>query len=79
MSDYAFACVKSNVNVNVNGVWVTVKPTDVRFAADPVVLAHRALFSDTPTNVQRTPGWEPPEVEQATAAPGERRASRRAD
>jgi hypothetical protein len=79
MSDYAFACIQSNVNVNVRGVWVTVKPSDVRHATDPVVLTHPALFSDVPTNVQRFPGWNPADVEQATAAPGERRIARSAN
>jgi hypothetical protein len=62
----------------VNGHPLTVKINETRYSSDPVVLAHPALFSDDPVVIARYPGWQP-DVEQATAAPGERRASRRAD
>ena len=43
----------------------------------PLVLAYPDLFSTTPTDVHPR-NWESP-VKQATAAPGEKRATRRAD
>lgn len=45
-------------------------------AEHPLVLHYPDLFSDEPPDVFPH-GWEP-EVEQATAAPGEKRATRRA-
>lgn len=39
---------------------------------DPVVKKHRTLFG--PVVVRRSPGYQPP-VEQATAAPGEKRGA----
>lgn len=52
-------------------------------AAHPIVAAHPDLFSDEPPEILPR-GWEPPsttepKVEQATKAPGEKRATRRAD
>jgi hypothetical protein len=51
-------------------------------ADDPVVLAQPSLFSDDPRwglNYSAEPaGWGEPPVEQATAAPGEKRNTRRA-
>lgn len=45
-------------------------------ADDPVVLAHPELFSDSPLRVRTsTRGFV--DVEQATAAPGEKRTTRR--
>jgi hypothetical protein len=45
-------------------------------ANHPLVLAHPDAFSDDPPVVFPR-GWDPP-VEQASAAPGEKRATRRA-
>jgi hypothetical protein len=44
---------------------------------DPVVVAHPHLFSKDDPDLTRLTGWEAP-VEQMTAAPGEKRATRRA-
>lgn len=50
-------------------------------ADDPVVLDHPEAFSTDPRfglHFSRTPdGWDDPLVEQATAAPGEQRTTRR--
>ena len=60
------------------GRGVSVAKGDVFHASDPLVHAHPELFSRTPPTVRSTPGWSPPaDVEQATAAPGERRTVKR--
>jgi hypothetical protein len=66
-----------NVSTRVNGLPITIRRGECRYADDPVVLAHPDLFTDQPLLVTRFPGWEP-DVEQATAAPGEKRSTRRA-
>lgn len=71
---YVYA--RAAVICRVNGHPVTVKLGETRHADDPVVLAHPDVFSDEPIIVTRYPGWEP-DVEQATAAPGEKRSVRR--
>lgn len=51
-------------------------------ANDPLVTAHPDLFSTDPASglmYSRTPAVEEPAVEQATAAPGERRTVRRTE
>ena len=58
-------------------------PTSVQrgsawYADCPLVLAHPDLFSTTPTDVHPR-GWVADRVEQATAAPGEKRTTKRAD
>jgi hypothetical protein len=81
MSRYVFA-VCENVSCRVDGQPVTVKRGETRHADDPVVKAYPDFFSDTPVIVARFPGWQPAadrEVEQATAAPGEKRRARRGD
>jgi hypothetical protein len=62
--------------------WVGVHPNRVRLtkgdtwhADHPLVLAYPEAFSDEPTAMHPR-GWDPP-VEQASAAPGEKRATRR--
>ena len=45
-------------------------------AHDPIVLANPSMFQPTPVLVARSDGFTP-EVEQATAAPGERRSAKR--
>ena len=60
-------------------------PTEVRVGqkwhADyPLVIAHPEVFGDDPAGEALPRGWVPSvEVEQATAAPGEKRATRRDD
>jgi hypothetical protein len=44
----------------------------------PMVVEHPDLFSPDPPEVHPR-GWKPAPVEQATAAPGEKRTVRRAD
>ncbi len=56
-----------------NGQTINLKPGDCWAADDPVVLQHPGLFQDEPI-----PRRSVPVVEQATAAPGERRNTRRA-
>ncbi len=46
------------------------------YADCPLVEDHPDLFSSTPPEILPR-GWKPAEVEQATAAPGEKRATRR--
>jgi hypothetical protein len=62
---------KYPTSVHVNEPW---------YADHPLVLSHPDLFGDAPSLVFPR-GWTPPEapVEQASAAPGEKRATRRAD
>lgn len=47
-------------------------------ADDPLVVAHKKLFTDDPTFGMSSSAPVAPVVEQATAAPGEKRATRRA-
>lgn len=44
---------------------------------DPFVQAHRDMFADKPTVIRGAPPARTVDVEQATAAPGERRGVRR--
>ena len=58
----------------------SVSKGEIRYASDPLVLAHPGLFSSTPPPdvVRRSPGWSPDvPVEQASAAPGEKRIVKR--
>jgi hypothetical protein len=75
---YVFSVVRERVIVPVDGQRITIKAGEVRFADDPVVRAFPEFFTDEPQVITRFPGWSPADVEQATAAPGERRTSRRA-
>ena len=60
------------------GRGVSVAKGDVFHASDPLVLAHPDLFSRIPPKVRATPGWSPDvPVEQASAAPGEKRIVKR--
>ena len=76
---YVFAHC-DNTSMRDDGLPITVKRGEARHADDPVVKAHPELFGDDPVIIARFPGWTPPadDVEQATAAPGERRSTRRA-
>lgn len=67
---YVFAV--SETYVFVNGLDVRIMAGSAWNPNDPVVLAHPTLFADEPTLRGAMPGWEP-EIEQATAAPGEKR------
>lgn len=60
---------KYPTSVHVNEPW---------YAEHPLVLANPDLFADQPAEILPR-GWSPPVVEQATAAPGEKRATRRGD
>lgn len=60
----------------VNGLRIQLETDDVWDADDPVVKARPDLFRATPVKVNRTVPVSPP-VEQATAAPGEKRGARR--
>jgi hypothetical protein len=76
MSHYVFAT--STVSVREPGATypIAVHRGSAWYADCPLVRAHPDLFSDTPPDVHPV-GWEST-VEQATAAPGEKRATRRA-
>lgn len=76
MSPYVFA--RATASIRVNNHPYTIRIGEARFPDDPAVLAQPDLFSDVPTIVARYPGHVSG-VEQTSAAPGERRASRRAD
>ena len=56
---------------------VSVAQRQVFWSDDAVVIAHPDSFSAVDPAVTRLAGWEPP-IEQATAAPGEKRSTRRA-
>ena len=58
-----------------NGARMVLEVDDVWDADDPFVLARPDLFSAAPLRVNRTVPARP-QVEQATAAPGERRGGR---
>lgn len=55
-----------------DGIGIVLREGDVWAADDPAVLAHPGLFSDTPP-APNFPRRTVRAVEQATAAPGERR------
>jgi hypothetical protein len=61
--------------VSVNGDRIPVRAGEAWDANDPVVRLFPHLFSDDPAHLRRTTEMV---VEQATAAPGERRNVRRA-
>ena len=74
---YVFA--KANGSFKFGGRSFKVVPGQVWDADCPLVAAYPDSFSDEPLKVH---GWtddEPAPVEQATAAPGEKRTTRRAD
>ncbi|HEY3485067.1 MAG TPA: hypothetical protein VGK49_06760 [Ilumatobacteraceae bacterium] len=75
MSGYVWA--KGDAVVQINHIRAVITRGECRHDWDEVVKARPELFSDQPTLVVRAVG-QPPEVEQATAAPGEKRATRRA-
>lgn len=52
-----------------NGVHVVVNPGDVVDAGDPILKGREALFDEFAPRVRNYPG----RIEQATAAPGEKR------
>lgn len=71
--------VKKSVSTFVDGARVRIVEGDVWAADDPVVKARPELFADEPEKVHRSieTAARPRGVEQATAAPGERRAVKR--
>lgn len=54
------------------GLLLSVQEGEAWAADDPLVVAHPELFADTPARVYRSNGRREV-VEQATAAPGEKR------
>lgn len=75
MSDYVFAVRTAGVDLP-DGRFVRVQRGEPRYATDPVVVAFPEMFSTVPPGLRVTQDWSP--VEQATAAPGEKRTVRRA-
>lgn len=67
---YVFAL--RSASVNYGPLSVTVVEGQVWDANDPFVKAHKDMFTDTPVRVHRTIAV----VEEATAAPGAKRARR---
>lgn len=77
-SRYVFARDTASVREPGSKYPTTVHRGTAWHADAPLVLAHPTLFSSDPPEVLPR-GWVPTRVEQATAAPGEKRASRRDD
>jgi hypothetical protein len=73
--DYVFALDTVSVREPGSKYPTTVHKGSVWYGDCPMVLSHPKLFSPDPTEVLPR-GWEP-QVEQATAAPGEHRATGR--
>jgi hypothetical protein len=71
MSKYKFALATTSVRA----FQLQVRRGEAWHADHPLVVANPDLFGDDPPDVLPR-RWEP-EVEQATAAPGEKRTSRR--
>ena len=71
-----FKFVKEPVMIGWRGQSLFLKANSVWDAADPVCRAHPELFADSPEVVETSSGALYRGVEQATAAPGEKRASR---
>jgi hypothetical protein len=59
------------------GQSVDLHPSQVWDANDPLVRAHPEYFSDVPAVLQQSTGVVRRGVEQASAAPGEKRAASR--
>lgn len=72
MADHVFAA--STCAIRHGGATIRLRIGDAWPASDPVVQANPGLFSEQPTAVKRSV----PAVEQATAAPGEKRGKSRA-
>ncbi len=73
-----YALTTTNLAVPGQKFRVSVIERKLYWSDDSVVLAHPDLFSDKDPALRRLVGaWET-EVEQATASPGEKRATRRA-
>jgi hypothetical protein len=72
---YVFASATTSVKAPGDKYPTTIHQGSVWHAESPMVLANPGLFTDDPPVVHPI-GWEP-RVEQATAAPGEVRESRR--
>jgi hypothetical protein len=66
---------KWSTSIVVDGWPVTIVEGDSWDGDDPVVRQNPDAFADEPTVVRRSRPWEAP-VEQATAAPGEKRRTR---
>jgi hypothetical protein len=81
MSTTRYVFAKGTGVTTVDGVRVNLTVGEAWDATDPVVGARPDLFSDQPQFVRRTAGGlvvtQRAEVEQATAAPGEKRSTRR--
>ncbi len=71
---YVFATVDTAI---IKGGRYRLRRGDAWYADHPIVAAFPDSFSDEPPVIHPN-GWEPP-VEQATAAPGEKRTNTRAD
>ena len=61
-------------SVGWNGQLLALRANSVWPADDPFVKAHPELFADSPEMVETSSGARYAPVEQASAAPGERRA-----
>jgi len=56
---------------NLNGETIIIQPGQVVDANDPILKGRESLFDDFAPSIRKYPGQR---VEQATAAPGEKRA-----
>lgn len=70
---YKFARYTTSTAATPGGMPLIVQEGEAWDADDPLVLAHPELFSDEPLRVQTSHGRRDRVVEQATAAPGEKR------
>jgi hypothetical protein len=76
VSLYRFAV--ANVVTVWDGQKVVLQKGEAWWAADPFVKSRPDLFADEPTVVKARPRATTPPVEAASAAPGEKRTTRRA-
>lgn len=72
---YVYA-LSTTIAVTPDGDKVRVHEGEVWAADDPLVKASPKLFGKTPSKVRRTAPEKEQPVEQATAAPGEKRRTR---
>lgn len=76
---YVFALATTSVREPGSKYPTTVIQGSAWHADAPIVVSHPDFFSSDPPEVLPR-GWTPqPAIEQATAAPGEKRSTRRAD
>ena len=71
-----FKFAKASAMIGWKGNPISLVEGSIWRADDPFVVAHPDMFSDTPSVLESSGGVTYRGVEQATAAPGEKRAQR---